>query len=147
MSKPPLFAMPHHIGIRQVKSKTLEIITESSMAVKIYTASSILQRYSTHTFHPHTVLSTDYANFQPSLIMSQPHKFTWSGHMLYLSCPLCYMMTKDCQDGRYLLELSPSTGAHLILALTTQSSIKVRYASWTIEVFFVKRQVITDPHL
>ena len=48
---------------------------------------------------------------------------------IYLALHMIWYTT-DCQDGRYLLELSPST-SHSI-------SIKVWYASWTIEVFVVK---------
>ena len=61
LCKPPLFATPNHIGLRQVKKQ--DIGDYHLQAVHIYTASSIFQRYSTLTFHPHTVRSADYTDF------------------------------------------------------------------------------------
>ena len=142
MSKPPLFATPHHIGLGQVKSRTLEIITS-----RLY--KSTLRLLSFNDTPP-----THFTLILYALQTMQIFSLRWSclnpislydldTCSVYLALYMIWCTT-DCQDGRYLLELSPRTSHSISGYPVINKSLICFLNHWSI---CRQKQVITDPHI
>ena len=95
LSTPLCSKCPHHLNLPCI---TTSATLWTPRRLQIHTATSVLQQHHTSISPSYTLLSPDYADFQPSALMSQSNKLT---HLtLYILPFIWYNAPQTVKDGR-----------------------------------------------